>query len=145
MKLDTGAPTAVPRQRPGSRASCIHNSVIHLTHTHTESVIPDMFIQTKLDLRVETLRALSLPRDPPTPTFYPNIPRSPRVLLNPAEDSILGSELLLGPSGLSASPLCSVLLGLGQFTACSNTVTSGHENIPTANSQIVFMIRCLRR
>ncbi len=111
------------------------------THTHTLSVIPDMFTQTKLDLRVETLGPLSLPGDPPTPSFYPYIPRSLLVLLNPGEGSILGTKLLLCPSGLSVS-LSSVLLGLGQFTACSYTVTSRlsshHENIPTTHSHRWF-------
>lgn len=77
-----------------------------------------MFTQTKLDLRAGALGALSLPGDPQAPTFYPYIPRSLLVLLNPVEGSILGTKLLLGPSGLSVS-LFSVLLGLGQFDACS--------------------------
>lgn len=95
----------------------VYPTVIHLTHTHTEPVIPDMFIQ-KLDFKKKSLRTLSMLGDPPTPTSSAYIPRSLLVLLNPGEVSILGTKLLLGPSGLSV-PLCSVFLGLDQFTACS--------------------------
>ena len=45
----------------------------HLIHTHTLSVIPDMFTQTKLDLTAETLGVLSLPEDRP-PSYIPTPP-----------------------------------------------------------------------
>lgn len=72
--------------RASGPLSCVLHS-LRRTHTHIECVIPDMFIQTKLDFRPKSPGALSLPGgSPPPPT--PSIPGSLLVLLNPGEVSI---------------------------------------------------------